>query len=405
MSETFEPMENFQRNKEAQRTGSVLPSENFQRNKGLARMERKAEQEALMTQVVDLLGQLDSYRVEDSHKNKKLENVVKIFRNLLTNLDNIHGKKQVAITWNMNVAFLRGLGASNGLQQFINFPTLDRTTNHFVPFVVRTAKVAPAMRHNPLTGDDRPTSEPGVALRLTRHRVIVVDDVIQFLALLQTGFGESYITTTKNERDESLWCAIQDRSKWYTLMLVFFIEGKRYEIKASNMSIIHALVPQGKQYPRVPSNLTTGSRFENIHKFSTLVRTQMTFMLRGNQSMRVISCIRNGCSNETGFIHNITSDSGKRAICPALSCRTQICIDCNSNFHNEAPCEGMTPEMAEFWSREMKACPRCNLAVTKDENCNHVTCVCGQDYCWGCGSIFPRGDPYHPPNEECPGHW
>jgi len=33
-----------------------------------------------------------------------------------------------------------------------------------------------------------------------------------------------------------------------------------------------------------------------------------------------------------------------------------------------------------------QACPSCNVIVRKEEGCDHISCTCGSDFCYGCGA-------------------
>ena len=40
----------------------------------------------------------------------------------------------------------------------------------------------------------------------------------------------------------------------------------------------------------------------------------------------------------------------------------------------------------------VKTCPRCGMAITKDEGCNHVECSCKVHICWQCMKVFDGPD-------------
>lgn len=82
--------------------------------------------------------------------------------------------------------------------------------------------------------------------------------------------------------------------------------------------------------------------------------------------------------------------------CP---CGMQFCFSCLSEAHS--PCSCL---MWELWSKKCqdesetvnwitintKPCPKCRKPVEKNGGCNHVSCVCGQSFCWLCGGATGR---------------
>ena len=39
-------------------------------------------------------------------------------------------------------------------------------------------------------------------------------------------------------------------------------------------------------------------------------------------------------------------------------------------------------------SDNIKQCPQCNVGIEKIDGCNHITCKCGKDFCFICGSSY-----------------
>ncbi|GAB2291336.1 Probable E3 ubiquitin-protein ligase ari2 [Dionaea muscipula] len=76
------------------------------------------------------------------------------------------------------------------------------------------------------------------------------------------------------------------------------------------------------------------------------------------------------------------------------TCGQQFCFSCSSEAHS--PCSCL---MWELWTKKCrdesetinwmtvntKPCPKCHKPVEKNGGCNHVSCVCGQSFCWICG--------------------
>ena len=36
----------------------------------------------------------------------------------------------------------------------------------------------------------------------------------------------------------------------------------------------------------------------------------------------------------------------------------------------------------------LKRCPQCKNAVEKKVGCDHITCVCGYEFCYRCGGVY-----------------
>lgn len=81
------------------------------------------------------------------------------------------------------------------------------------------------------------------------------------------------------------------------------------------------------------------------------------------------------------------------------ACGLQFCFICLYETHS--PCSCL---MWEYWAKKCqdesmtvkwitvhtKPCPKCHKPVEKNGGCNHVHCLCGQSFCWLCGSSTGR---------------
>ena len=80
--------------------------------------------------------------------------------------------------------------------------------------------------------------------------------------------------------------------------------------------------------------------------------------------------------------------------CP--SCLVRICPTCNADAHDGLTCaESKDDDSFKEWTaqRDVKRCPGCNIAIEKDEGCNHMKCtVCQTHICWMCMKTFPGGN-------------
>ena len=79
--------------------------------------------------------------------------------------------------------------------------------------------------------------------------------------------------------------------------------------------------------------------------------------------------------------------------------KLRYCENCNDLFETELHC-GMTEdsiprvcqecqECIDSTNSELyKICPLCDIVIEKTEGCDHMECVCGGHWCWGCRRIF-----------------
>ncbi|KAF5622953.1 e3 ubiquitin ligase ARI4 [Fusarium sp. NRRL 52700] len=90
-------------------------------------------------------------------------------------------------------------------------------------------------------------------------------------------------------------------------------------------------------------------------------------------------------------------DSNCKAFIPpdrnghCLLCDTHTCRDCGEQSHPGQPCrEGAAEE--DVWAtmdeNRTVNCPGCGRMIELAEACNHMTCVCRQEFCFICGEIW-----------------
>ncbi|KAM7208084.1 hypothetical protein V8F20_001630 [Naviculisporaceae sp. PSN 640] len=82
------------------------------------------------------------------------------------------------------------------------------------------------------------------------------------------------------------------------------------------------------------------------------------------------------------------------------ACKTSHCIHHNVPWHKGETCaeydkrnkKRLKDEKAseETIKKTSKKCPECKKAVHKYEGCNHITCVCGHEWCYICFAKFER---------------
>ncbi|XP_052188200.1 E3 ubiquitin-protein ligase RSL1-like isoform X2 [Diospyros lotus] len=99
----------------------------------------------------------------------------------------------------------------------------------------------------------------------------------------------------------------------------------------------------------------------------------------------------------------LVNDSGNvinQIDCPA--CRRSICARCRVPWHLEFTCkefrklsakrkgkdDAMVKELAK--KKSWRKCSNCKTYVEKTEGCVHMTCRCGYEFCYGCGSNWTK---------------
>ncbi|AEE77356.1 unnamed protein product [Arabidopsis thaliana] len=100
-------------------------------------------------------------------------------------------------------------------------------------------------------------------------------------------------------------------------------------------------------------------------------------------------------------IRNIKDDGDVDEV--ECSCGLQFCFSCLSESHS--PCSCL---MWKLWKKKCedesetvnwmtvntKLCPKCSKPIQKRDGCNHMTCKCGQHFCWLCGQATGRDHSY-----------
>lgn len=60
-------------------------------------------------------------------------------------------------------------------------------------------------------------------------------------------------------------------------------------------------------------------------------------------------------------------------------------------------------EQKEIDAGNLQICPRCDRRTQRIDGCNHITCPCGEHFCWLCGVGWPAAEGYRHFHEgECP---
>ncbi|KAL4099944.1 hypothetical protein PRIC1_007741 [Phytophthora ramorum] len=98
-------------------------------------------------------------------------------------------------------------------------------------------------------------------------------------------------------------------------------------------------------------------------------------------------CPRPGCDEL------IVCESADNFTCP--KCSTVGCFRCRGHAHRFWFCRGEVDKSYLAWEASVgkqnavRACPKCQMRIWKNEGCNHMTCThCRFEYCWVCESTW-----------------
>ncbi|GLJ22723.1 hypothetical protein SUGI_0428140 [Cryptomeria japonica] len=121
---------------------------------------------------------------------------------------------------------------------------------------------------------------------------------------------------------------------------------------------------------------------------------------------------------ERFLLESYIEDNGKVKWCPSIPncgnairvegdvhfeveciCGQQFCFNCLAQAHSPCSCImwGLwdkkckdESETVNWLTVHTKPCPKCHKPVEKNGGCNLVSCICGQAFCWLCGSATGR---------------
>ena len=99
------------------------------------------------------------------------------------------------------------------------------------------------------------------------------------------------------------------------------------------------------------------------------------------------------------------------------SCGSKFCFGCENTAHRPVPCDitikwaeknASDSENANWILANTKVCPKCKVAIEKNQGCNHMTCkMCKHEFCWICkadwknhGGDFYRCNQYNPDTDD-----
>lgn len=78
-------------------------------------------------------------------------------------------------------------------------------------------------------------------------------------------------------------------------------------------------------------------------------------------------------------------------------CSQHYCLKCNVKYHFGKSCLSYKKDrlkqagsddilfLAYIQSRKVKSCPKCGRFVERVSGCSHMSCICGEQFCYICG--------------------
>ncbi|EOD34040.1 hypothetical protein EMIHUDRAFT_228892 [Emiliania huxleyi CCMP1516] len=79
--------------------------------------------------------------------------------------------------------------------------------------------------------------------------------------------------------------------------------------------------------------------------------------------------------------------SGKDIAC--VACQSMLCIVCKAEAHDASvPCQPAAEDpalVALAYDQGWRRCENCLTYVALKHGCNHITCICGHEFCYACG--------------------
>ena len=162
----------------------------------------------------------------------------------------------------------------------------------------------------------------------------------------------------------------------------------------------------------------------NVNNFSDLTVSEWKRKVVGLSINNMVEC-PNKCSNNNIFSRKVvkgywdyTTDNNNNFISiidlkisnECKNCGCKVCRKCNRKHHGYTSCKNHEWRMTLLALRKlgMTMCPTCNTYVERIDGCDHMTCICGNSFCYKCGKLnsHAQGCGYSPHNtvEENNGH-
>jgi hypothetical protein len=243
------------------------------------------------------------------------------------------------------------------------------------------------------TGVERDETETRCLFASRRHRLVSGPDAIRSCILsalecTRDGFTPRLLSLWSEPRAGSVgvW-------KSYCLNLYFTnaVDDSTINMCSTDERICNALtVPCPFAKKRVLDALGTEVNNRFIVKIKELLRTRdLRDMAEGRRLAKdaMVYCSEPTCEHASGYLAPRPYGTETYGEC---SNGHQTCLKCMTRRH-PGSCDAaasMDAETREMLVGSTKSCPGCSTLITKNDGCNHMTCRCGQHFCWRCLKPF-----------------
>jgi len=258
------------------------------------------------------------------------------------------------------------------------------------PKVVSEPRV-PVLHVDYGTGVERDSDETRVIFATRRHRLAGGPDAIRYcissaLTCNRDGFKPTVAHTlgVTTANSVGVW-------RGYHLQLVFTnaVDGSKIPMCSDDKRICHALTVS---HPFARKRVLDAFGTEINNMFIAKIKDMLRERDIRNESEglphefdAMVYCSENTCEHASGFL-------ALRGHMTYVTCSKEhhTCLKCMQPRH-VGDCDaaaGMDAETRELLVASSKPCPGCHTLITKSVGCNHMTCRCGQHFCWRCLKTF-----------------
>jgi hypothetical protein len=213
------------------------------------------------------------------------------------------------------------------------------------------------------------------------------------------GRGGHYLDGSR--RDQSRYCS--RNSGVGTFLGYSLLLCQEYDVPdpSDPTKTIHKVVEIPSSAPEIEHRLRTLPNADaQIAEYQRAINAHLSSIFRARNTPDAqsvfVHCAHPGCTYGDGFFYNRDSSNPSSAhynphsayaSCPAGHRFCQRCLDAH-----DGGCEDLHGEQLEHGFRR---CPRCKIPIQKNGGCNHMTCSCGQNFCWLCMMSFDGSNGYY----------
>jgi hypothetical protein len=167
------------------------------------------------------------------------------------------------------------------------------------------------------------------------------------------------------------------------------IQSRSFPITCPNQKCGQEIIPDDLQHLLTPEQMAVYYKYSFEHMIST----------QGNGKTKFLQCPTPDCK----FIVNYDELNDDNCHFRCELCREHYCLKCKVPFHFGKTCigfqkfkklegGGMKVEDALFFqyvdNQHIQRCPSCSRFVERRSGCSSISCLCGANFCYGCGKTM-----------------